>query len=149
MIVDSLKSFEKYITLHKSFDKVYDFLKKNNLNALEEGRHIIEEGNIWCTVTSYPEKELSELPALEVHDSFVDIHIVLEGAETMGFTDRAKCSGKGVEYDEQKDVAYLNESPEVFISYSEDNFIICFPQDAHAPMMSGEAVKKAVIKVRV
>ena len=52
MIVDSLKSFEKYITLHKSFDKVYDFLKKNNLNALEEGRHIIEEGNIWCTVTS-------------------------------------------------------------------------------------------------
>ena len=59
MIVDSLKSFEKYVTLHKSFDKVYDFLKKNNLNALEEGKHIIEEGNIWCTVTSYPEKELS------------------------------------------------------------------------------------------
>ena len=147
MIVDSLKSFEKYITLHKSFDKVYDFLQKTNLNALEEGNHIIEEGNIWCTITSYPEKELSELPALEVHDSFIDIHVVLSGVETMGFTDRAKCLGVG--YNEQKDVAYLKESPEVFVNYSESNFIICFPQDAHAPMLGGDAVKKAVIKVRV
>ena len=149
MIVDSLKSFEKYITLHKSFDKVYEFLKSKTLNTLEEGNHIIEKGNIWCEITSYPQREINDSPRLEVHDSFIDIYVVLQGIEIMGFSDRAKCSGEGVEYNENSDVAYLNEFPEVYINYSEGNFVICFPQDAHAPLLGDEPVKLALIKVRV
>ena len=43
MILDSLKSFEKYQTLQEGFDKVYQFIRKNNLHTLEEGKHVIEE----------------------------------------------------------------------------------------------------------
>ena len=149
MIVDSLKSFEKYITLHKSFDKVYEFLRNKALYTLEDGNHIIEQGNIWCNITSYPQREINNEPVLEVHDSFIEIYVALSGMDIMGFTDRAKCSGIGVEYDEQQDIAKLKEFPEVFINYSEGNFVICFPQDAHAPLLGDEAVKLALIKVRV
>ena len=34
MIIDSVKSFEKYKTLVPGFDKVYDFLRGNKLQEL-------------------------------------------------------------------------------------------------------------------
>ena len=42
MILDSLKSFEKYVNLHASFGKVLEFIRKNDLHTLSEGKHIIE-----------------------------------------------------------------------------------------------------------
>lgn len=149
MILDSLKSFERYVELHKSFGKVYTFIKGNDLHGLAEGKHNIEENNIWCTIVSAEGKGLENCTPLEVHDSFMDIHVVLEGTETMGFRDRAKCVGIEAKYDEAKDVAILAEEPEAFISYSDDNMVICFPQDAHAPMMGNGTIKKAIFKVRL
>ena len=121
MILDSLKSFERYITLHERFGKVYEFIKSHDLHSLEDGKHVIEEDNIWCTVST---SEAREDAPLEVHDSFIDIHIVLEGTE-------------------------MKESPEAYISYSGDNFVICFPQDSHAPLLGSGTVRKAVFKVRL
>ena len=45
MILDSLKSFERYITLHERFGKVYEFIKSHDLHSLEDGKHVIEEDN--------------------------------------------------------------------------------------------------------
>lgn len=149
MILDSLKSFERYVELHKSFGKVYAFIKDNDLYGLPEGKHIIEENNIWCTVVSEEGKGLEECTPLEVHDSFIDIHVILEGTETIGFRDRAKCMGTEVKYDEAKDIALLTEEPEAFVSYSDGNMVICFPQDAHAPMMGNGTIRKAIFKVRL
>ena len=97
MILDSLKSFEKYVNLHASFGKVLEFIRKNDLHTLSEGKHVIEEDNIWCTVSTAQCKDESESP-IEVHDSFIDIHVVLEGTEIIGFRDRAKCMGVNVDY---------------------------------------------------
>ena len=141
MILDSLKSFERYITLHERFGKVYEFIKSHDLHTLEEGRD-----NIWCSVSM---SEAREEAPLEAHDSFIDIHVILDGTEIMGFRDRAKCLGVGVNYDEATDTAIMKESPEAFISYSDDNFVICFPQDCHAPLMGTGTVRKAVFKVRL
>ncbi len=146
MILDSLKSFERYITLHERFGKVYEFIKSHDLHSLEDGKHVIEEDNIWCTVST---SEAREDAPLEVHDSFIDIHIVLEGTEIMGFRDRSGCLGVGVSYDEASDTALMKESPEAYISYSGDNFVICFPQDSHAPLLGSGTVRKAVFKVRL
>ena len=52
MIIDSVKSFEKYKTLVPGFDKVYDFLRGNKLQELEEGKHEIDGKNVYCTVYS-------------------------------------------------------------------------------------------------
>ena len=41
MILDSLKSFEKYVNLHASFGKVLEFIRKNDLHTLSEGKHVI------------------------------------------------------------------------------------------------------------
>ena len=65
-----------------------------------------------------------------------------------GFRDRAKCLGVNVEYNAEKDVAFLKEEPEAYISYGDDNMVICFPQDCHAPLIGDGEVRKAVFKIR-
>ena len=118
MITDSLVSFEKYLTLHERFAKVYDFLKSNILSQMEDGRVAIDGDNIYVTISTFEGKGADELPPVEVHDSYIDIHVLLEGVETIGFIDRALCLGKDVKYDEVADTAILNELPEVFTSWN-------------------------------
>ena len=148
MILDSLRSFERYTTLHPSFGKVHEFIRSHDLHSLPEGRHVIEEGNVWCTISVNKAKEIENAP-LEVHDTFIDIHVILEGTEIIGFRDRSKCLGIDVKYDEANDIAFLKEQPEAYISYSDDNFVICFPQDCHAPLKGSGSIRKAVFKVRL
>ena len=50
MILDSVKSFEIYRTLVPGFDKVYEFLRKENLADLDEGKHEIDGINVYCTI---------------------------------------------------------------------------------------------------
>lgn len=149
MITDSLVSFEKYLTLHERFAKVYDFLKSNILSQMEDGRVAIDGDNIYVTISTFEGKGADELPPVEVHDSYIDIHVLLVGVETIGFIDRALCLGKDVKYDEVADTAILNELPEVFTSYAPGYFVICFPKDGHAPGIGNGVIRKAVIKVRV
>lgn len=150
MIIDSIKSFERYKDFQKGFDKVYEFLRKNDLNTLAEGNHPIVENDVWCTISTNEGRGFDPVPKMEVHDSFVDIHILLEGDETIGWKDRAKCDNlQMAEYNEAQDVALFDEVPETFISCSAGNFVICFPSDGHTPLIGSGTIKKAVFKVRI
>lgn len=149
MIIDSIESFEKYLNLHKDFQKVYDFIKDNNLQTLEPKQYSIVKDDVWCTIWEGVGREYDEDVKLEIHDSFIDIHVLLEGQETIAFRDRVKCSSDDVKYDEASDIAFLEETPEVYVNYGIYNFVICFPKDAHAPLIGEGKIKKAIFKVRV
>ncbi len=148
MILDSLKSFEKYQALQEGFDKVYQFIRKNNLHTLEEGKHEIDEGKIWCTIQSGELKGYDEAK-LEVHDSYIDIHVLLEGTETIGIRDRACCKTENSKYDEVNDIAFTDDEPENYVILGPDNIAIVFPADAHAPLLGSGQYKKAVFKVKI
>lgn len=150
MIIDSIRGFERYKDFGVGFDKVYEFIKRNDLNSLEIGNHPIVENDVWCTISTQEGRDIADSPKMEVHDSFVDIHILLEGDETIGYKDRARCENlQMAQYNEAQDVALFDEVPEVFVSCSTDNFVICFPYDAHTPLLGSGTIKKAVFKIRV
>lgn len=148
MILDSLKSFEKYQTLQEGFDKVYQFIKKNNLNKLDVGEYEIDGKKAYCKIWQGELKGL-EPETLEVHDSYIDIHVLLSGTETIGLKDRAKCSTDDTIYDEGNDITFLNENPENYVVMGVNNIAIIFPADAHAPLLGEGECKKAVFKVIV
>lgn len=149
MIIDSVKSFERYRDFHKGFDKVYDFLKKNDLGKLAEGKYPIVENEIWCSIQTSDGRDVDPMPQMEVHDSFIDIHILLEGEETIGFKDRAKCNTDSAKYDEAKDVALFDELPDAYVSPGVGNFVVCFPTDGHTPLLGNGKIHKAIFKVRM
>lgn len=148
MILDSLNSFEKYSTLYKGFDKVYNFLKKNKIYNLEPGKYQIEKDKIWCIIWEGEGKGTEDIPHMEVHNSFIDIQVLLEGAETFGMKDRMLCDDKMFnEYNKEKDICFTNEKPDNFINLGIGNFVIFFPKDAHAPLIGNGKIKKAIFKV--
>lgn len=146
MIVDSLRGFERYIHLHSRFAKAYEFTIKTNLDELKEGDYPIMGKEIYCTIWEGEGKGL-EIPKLEVHDSYIDIHILLSGNETIGIRDRSRCDGDNAHYDSEKDIAFLEEVPENFINLSPGNLAIIFPHDAHAPLIGEGKIRKAIIKI--
>ncbi len=148
MIVDSLRGFERYLNIHPRFEKVYRYILKTDLHALLPGEYPIVGKEIYCKIWEGDVKGI-EIPKLEVHDSYIDIHIILKGTETMGIRDRSRCMGDNVTYDETNDIAFLEESPENFISLGEDNIAVIFPHDAHAPLIGEGFIKKAVIKIKM
>lgn len=148
MIIDSIRSFERYVHIHEHFSKVYEFITENDLHSLAPGKYEIDGNNAWVTISEQDAVGLDSVPELEVHDTYIDIHVPLEGTETIGWRDRSKCSGVDVEYNAENDYAMLKEEPEVYVSVDPDNFVICFPKDAHAPLMGTGVIRKAVFKVR-
>ncbi|GAB1474137.1 YhcH/YjgK/YiaL family protein [Bacteroidota bacterium] len=146
MIVDSLKGFERYIHLHPRFPKAYEFMIKNRLEEMEVGEYPILGKEIYCKIWEGEGKGLT-IPKLEVHDSYIDIHILLKGEETIGVRDRSRCNGDNVPYDQEKDIAFLEEEPEIFLNMGPGTAAALFPHDAHAPLIGNGIIRKAVIKI--
>ena len=148
MIIDSFLSLERYFSMHPKFEKVFQFLRQQDLDSLEEGRYEIEGNEVYATLTDKLGKKVEDA-MLEVHDSYIDIQILLRGQETMGYLDRRFCKEILKPYDEVKDIAFYKEMPEVFFTLEPGNMVIFFPYDAHAPMIGEEAIRKIVVKVKV
>ncbi len=146
MIVDSIKGFERYINFHPRFAKAYEFMIKTDLSKLAVGQHPIMGKEIYCIISENSVEGL-EIPKLEVHDSYIDIHILLEGSETIGHRDRSRCNGDNIAYNQSEDIAFLDEAPENFINLEPMNIAVIFPYDAHAPLIGNGTIKKAVIKI--
>ncbi len=148
MIVDSLKGFERYLNIHSKFSIAYEFIRKSDFSILSPGKFNIDGNSVICTIWEGEAKGI-EIPPLEVHDSYIDIHILLEGTETIGHKDRSRCSGENIPYDSEKDIAFFDESPDNFINLSPGNIAVMFPYDAHAPLIGEGTIKKAIIKIAV
>ena len=147
MIIDSIRSFERCTGFHHRFQKVYEYLRKTELINLEPGEYPVDGKEIVCKIWAGEGKGIN-IPKLEIHDSYIDIHILLEGAETIGHKDRALCNySDSIDYDESEDIAFIDDDPENFINLGVGNLAIMFPRDAHAPLIGDGPIKKAIIKV--
>lgn len=148
MIIDSITGFERYLGQHPGFEKAFKFLRSQNIEALITGRHEIDGDNIYALVSEDEGKPLEDAK-LEVHDSYIDIQLLISGSETMGWKDRARCDVGSGAYDDAKDIAFYDDEPDVFFVMEPMNLVIFFPYDAHAPMIGDGLIKKVVVKVKV
>lgn len=149
MIIDSLNGLERYCFIHKSFDKVYKFLKSHDLDTMAVGRYEIEGDAIYASVSEGEGREPENAP-LEAHDSYIDIQILISGDETMGWKDRSACNDTDVEYNAEKDIVFFdNDTPDVYFTLNPKHMVVFFPHDAHAPMIGAGVIRKMVVKVRV
>lgn len=148
MIIDRLENFGKYTSLHPMFKKVADFLSSTDLKNVEYGGIELEGKNLFVKVAQTKPKTKEE-GKLESHKLYIDIQIPLSDKEIMGHTMTANCKSVLTPYDESKDVMFFDGLAENYINVHPGMFAIFFPQDAHAPEISDNGVKKMVIKIRI
>lgn len=146
MVVDKLENFEKYASLNPLFADVVAFLKATDLNTHELGKMTLKEGELTVNFAEVYPKSKEEVK-LETHNDFIDIQIPLSGIEQMGYTPRADLPEE--EYDAGKDRTFYKGLAQDYLAIKPGMFAIFFPEDAHAPGVTPDGVKKVIIKVRV
>jgi YhcH/YjgK/YiaL family protein len=148
MILDSLENAGRYAALHPAFADAFAFLRRPDLASLAAGRHEISDERLYAMAADGPGKR-RDAGKLEAHDRYIDVQLVLEGTDEMGWKPRASCSKPAGEYDAKRDVRFFADEPDAWVAVRPGQVAIFFPEDAHLPMVSGGRIRKVVVKVRI
>lgn len=146
MILDAVSNGEFYNTLNPRFAKAFAYLKTIDPAAMAEGKYEIDGKEIFMSVVERDLKTPEEA-ALEVHDKYIDIQIVVAGQESFGWKDRKVCASPRGEISVEKDILFYDDKPSTYFTLQPGEFAIFFPGDAHAPLVGQGRIKKCIIKV--
>lgn len=149
MILDSLANAEKYYGLHKNFAVAFEYLKAQDLLALEVGKYEVADGIL--AIVSDKEGVTAETASakFECHNKNIDIQLCIRGNETIGWKPRNDCHSPKGEYSDEKDVLFYADAPDTYFSLKAGQFTIFYPEDVHSPMIGEGLIKKLVVKVRI
>lgn len=147
MIFGNLDSIEQYRGINKNLDIVFDVLEKEKFNFEDIEVAINNIRTAWGGASTYKDKERADKVVYEAHKQFLDIHLVLEGESLEGYADMSVCTPT-TEYNEEKDYILL-DAPGNEMTLRAGDFLVYFPCDAHAPVISCKGLKKAVIKIKI
>ncbi len=148
MIFSALSQSDRYAALHPLFPRAFEFMRNTDLLSLAPGRYPIVEKQLFVIVENVPGRARADAK-LECHRRYIDIQLVLEGNEEMGWKTLADCREAVSDYSEEKDIRFFDDAPASWIAVPPGHFCIFFPEDAHAPLISNGQVRKAIFKVAV
>jgi YhcH/YjgK/YiaL family protein len=148
MILDTLANADRYLALHPLFSRAFEFLRKTDLAALPPGRHVIDGESLFAIVEACPGRTRAEAK-LECHRRYIDIQLVLEGIDEMGWRPLGECHAPIDDYSVERDIRFFEDAPASWVGTPAGSFCIFFPDDAHAPLVSDGMVRKVVVKIAV
>ena len=150
MIIDSLKNAKSYYGVSAGIKAGLEFLGSQDFSKIELGRHELANG-LYCMVMRYDTKPAEEVQ-FEAHRKYVDIQLVIEGAEKIECAEISSLKPTS-EYDAEGD-AQFSAGEGDWVRLGAGTFAIFMPQDAHRPSVNAcccgsGSVYKAVVKVPV
>lgn len=150
MIFDSLHNADSYFTGNWWKDTLAYI--RSATASIEDGVHPVRTDAIVARVHTGHTGPASEA-VLESHRAYVDVHVVLDGRETIAVwpTDRLIIRAS---YDDTQDVMFYDPPAEggLRLDLSPGFFAVFFPQDAHMTQLMDRrpvAIKKLVMKISV
>lgn len=142
MIYDKLENFEKYVSVHSEFKTVSEFIKNNDLLALPVGKSPIND-KVFYNRQSYMGKP--DTDKYESHIKYIDVQIVLSGAEKIKYSTKEPVVGELNE----KDCYFTQADADCSSTLPKNTFAVYFPGELHAPGIgvNEEQVEKIIFKV--
>jgi YhcH/YjgK/YiaL family protein len=148
MILDTLENAQNYFALHKDFHKAFEFLARADLKKLPTNTYEIDGDRVYAIVAIDPGRKKEE-SLLEIHKKYIDIQLILDGTDNMGWKPKAACKKPSGEYDSETDLQFFADEPDVWLAMKNDSFVIFFPEDAHMPLISTGQLHKVIVKIAV
>ncbi|WP_181024280.1 YhcH/YjgK/YiaL family protein [Paenibacillus sp. UNC499MF] len=153
MILGSLNNWKQDRKFaHPALADVLDRLEKIPFRELENGKHPVRGEDIFFTIMELEAKDPAEAKA-EKHERYIDVHFLLEGAETVGWS---VDNGKSAVTEHSPEGDYTLFEPaaeEERLRLTPGMYAVFFPEDIHRPGLrseGGEAaspIRKAVFKI--
>jgi YhcH/YjgK/YiaL family protein len=149
MIIDNIENASRYYCLHPLLSQAFDFIKQTNLQSAETGK--VEVSEVLKAIFSNAPGKTKEnsLAKFECHNGNIDIQLCISGKETIGWKARGSCKTENGNYNQEKDVQYYLDEPDMYFQLTDGQFAIFFPDDVHAPMIGDGDIKKLVMKVKI
>jgi YhcH/YjgK/YiaL family protein len=151
MILDSLSLWHRYAPLHPRFARAFAFLEQVG-PEVALGRHEIADDSIFALVQRYTTRPVEGMQ-LEAHRRYIDVQYLVSGREVIHWAPLRDLAHVTQPYDTTKDAGLFALSPAtVPVPLRAGQFMILFPDDAHAPCCCVDTpaeVVKVVVKVEV
>lgn len=151
-LVGKVAESSKYDVLGRNLKTAFEFLRKTDLSALPKGRTTVDGDDVYVNVMTPTQKPFEASGKVEAHRQYVDIHVPINGHETIGYV-RLTDKELDLPFDAKDDyVLFDAKTSPVEIGPSE--FAAFFPPyGGHLPNRNtGPLVpdyRKAVVKVRI
>lgn len=148
MIVSNLQNSQRVESLHPLFKRLFDYVKTHDLLHAELGRIEIEGDALFINNVN-PECVPADKQVLEVHHDYIDVHILLEGAERIGWKAIEDVTDETKPYEKEGDCALYADAPTTFVDLLPGQFVIVYPEDPHAPVIGKGKIRKLIAKVKL
>lgn len=148
MILGSIKNTERVEQMHPRFKAFFDYVKTHDLLNEELGKIEIDGDNLFVMNVELDGKSVSEA-ALEAHHEYIDIQLLLEGSDAIGWKPLEDAEEVSQAYDAEKDLIFYADEADEIINLQPGQFLVLYPEDLHAPGIGEGKIRKLIAKVRV
>lgn len=148
MIVSNLQNSSRIEGLHPLFKPLFDYIKEHDLLHAELGRIDIDGDNLFI-LNINPECVSEDEQPLETHRMYIDVHILLEGSERIGWKAIEDVRHEVKPYDKDGDCALYKDQSTIWVDLCPGQFMIVYPEDPHAPVIGSGKIRKLIAKVKI
>ena len=148
MIIDRISNAHLYEHLSPRIKRAFEYLRRADLAPLAAGRHDIDGDMLYVMLSQYETKPKPQ-GAWEAHRRYIDLQVVVQGTEQIGYSHVSRLRPGAYEAD--RDFVPLAGDGD-FLTLTAGDFMLLFPQDGHMPGIAVGAptpVQKAVFKIGV
>jgi len=148
MIIDSIENIERYLPLKIGLREAVDFLRCQEIDTLHQGWHEVVPDSMRASVSNGPGRKRHD-SRLETHRKHIDLQLILNGSDRIGWKPRSSCLTKIGEYDDSADVEFYDDDPDLWFKLQSGMFVIFYPEDAHMPQICNGPIHKVVFKLPI
>ncbi|MCA9170103.1 MAG: YhcH/YjgK/YiaL family protein [Planctomycetales bacterium] len=148
MILDTLDRLPRYFPLHPGFELAHWQLTQMLASPPAPSRYVVEEDRLF-TIVAQDQGRGCDASPLEFHRRYIDIQLVLDEYDYMGWKPLDECQTISQPYDGTRDIGFYADRPATWVHVPRGSFVVFFPEDAHAPLATAGSVTKAVAKIAV
>lgn len=151
MIYGEIKDIEQYRGISENLDKAIDYILSGEYKNGVPGKNVIDGEKLYFNCPKNPKTKELEDGFFEGHKQYIDIHVVIDGEENLGFTPRPEVTLKQ-EYNEVEDYELYDGEIKQLFHLTSERFVMFFPDEPHMALLKvGEVkeIKKVIFKVLV
>ena len=152
MIYDTTKNLSSYRGISKNLDAAIEYLAKNDVSKLADGKHPVVGSDIVFVQVSHYETKAVDEAKFEAHKKYIDIQMVIDGTEGCYYLPVEGLAEDGP-FIPDRDVGFYKGRDTICFPLEAGMFAVFFPQDAHKPSCDFEGKKsknhKVIFKIMV
>src|SRR5450759_5754007 len=135
MILDTIANIDRYSALHPLFPSAFEYIRNTDLRTLAPGHYSIDGEQLFAIVEAVAGRSRDEAQ-LECHRKYIDIQLVLEGVDEMGWKAISGCREPVDDYSAERDIQFFRDAPASWIATPHGAFCIFLPEAEHEPLVS-------------